>query len=119
MNNVITEIPTNDDIYARDEEEASLALLIEQLKHKEQEGANSLLTLSTMDHSCLVGGSTTTIEPTMSIVEPSSSPSSPSRTKMVDQDFHDCYTSLGTLPEVGDTYSYNYICDQIIDEKTL
>ncbi|KAH7546026.1 hypothetical protein FEM48_Zijuj01G0157100 [Ziziphus jujuba var. spinosa] len=126
MNDVITELPTCDDIYdsshsyelAEDEEEASLALLIEQLKHKELQGANSLLTLSTMDP-YLVGGSTKIIQPTMAIMEPSSSSatssSSLSITKIMDQDFYNYYTDLGTLPEVSNTYS----CNHIINDTTL
>ncbi|KAF3451456.1 hypothetical protein FNV43_RR07551 [Rhamnella rubrinervis] len=96
---------------ARDEEEASLALLIEQLKHKELQDANSLVTLSMEPQPPAVNnvvGSTTTLPASRrqarKAAEPSSSLSSSPRSK--NQDFYDCYTGLGTLPE-----DYSYIFD--------
>lgn len=97
---------------ARDEEEASLALLIEQLEHKELQEANSLETLSMEpdqpagDHRHVVGS----YSMDSVALEPSSSSSS-SRSKNLD--VNDCYAGLGTLPEV-DGYNYSYLYNQYI-----
>ncbi|KAJ9136148.1 hypothetical protein P3X46_033254 [Hevea brasiliensis] len=102
---------------ARDEEEASLQLLIEQLKHKEQQEANSLVTLSVDIASSYrrkederIGplNNITSIsfypQPAPAAVQSSSSPHSITRI-LDDHYIDDCYTGLGVLPDVN---RYNF-----------
>lgn len=115
INNPTKDMSVNDmyntSYEARDEEEASLALLIEQLKHEELQDANSLVTLSMEPQPAVnnVVGSTTSMasrrQPTTA-AEPSSWSPSSSRNK--NQDSYDCYAGLGTLPE-----DFNYIFDHL------
>ncbi|XP_011027804.1 PREDICTED: B3 domain-containing transcription factor LEC2 [Populus euphratica] len=96
---------------ARDEEQSSLALLIEQLDQKEQEEADSLVAVppdsAYMDSVQLTNNpfnnSSTYSQPASSAMQPSS-PNG--KMKAVD-DSHvdDCYTGLGVLPDV---YRYNF-----------
>ena len=153
--NINNNSPTNDNVYdntnisetgsydnyasyadelARNEEDASLALLIEQLNHKEQKEANSLtMTLSRIEygnassygqsnesstssnHYSVVNGSegmltTQTTKDAVDLPPPPSSSSLRGKLKLQGDDiFDDCFGGLGTLPEVDDPYEYyNY-----------
>ncbi|KAJ9168818.1 hypothetical protein P3X46_020302 [Hevea brasiliensis] len=96
----------------RDEEEASLALLIEQLNHKEQQESNSLVTLS-MDisssyrHKEEERNGPFNNETSISInPEPAPAAMQPTSMQVVDDHYiDDCYTGLGVLPDVN---SYNF-----------
>lgn len=102
---------------ARDEEEASLQLLIEQLNHKEQQEANSLVTLS-MDIASSYRrkeeerlspfNNLTSIsfysQPAPAAMEASSSPHNTMRI-LDDHYIDDCYSGLDVLPDVN---RYNF-----------
>uniref|UniRef100_A0A803QGN7 Uncharacterized protein n=1 Tax=Cannabis sativa TaxID=3483 RepID=A0A803QGN7_CANSA len=119
---------------ARDEEDVSLALLIEQLNHKEQQEANTLdTTLSHIEYgnnndsssisyndvviSCSEGMPSSDQTKIEEAVQPAPCQPSP-WWRSFDEHFEDCYGGLDTLPEVGQ-YEYYGTSSTLFDHRFM
>ncbi|KAF4388806.1 hypothetical protein F8388_018985 [Cannabis sativa] len=119
---------------ARDEEDVSLALLIEQLNHKEQQEANTLdTTLSHIEYgnindsssisyndvviSCSEGMHSSDQTKIEEAVQPAPCQPSP-WWRSFDEHFEDCYGGLDTLPEVGQ-YEYYGTSSTLFDHRFM
>ncbi|XP_024029120.1 B3 domain-containing transcription factor LEC2 [Morus notabilis] len=110
------------DELTRDEDEAFLALLIQQLNHKEQQlEANSLVTCGRWEESAKCDAPSHNYNnDAVTGQETANKSPPPLKIEAADDHLDDCYGSLGTLPEIDRYryYSYATLFDRIMSDKS-